>query len=39
VSAAAILLTSEAAIAEEPDDGKGGGMPDMSGMGGGMMGM
>tara|TARA_B100002051_G_scaffold276831_1_gene329860 strand:+ start:16225 stop:17889 length:1665 start_codon:yes stop_codon:yes gene_type:complete len=39
VSAAAILLTSEAAIADEPEDEKGGGMPDMSamgGMGGGM---
>jgi chaperonin GroEL len=34
VSAAAILLTSEAAIADEPDDDKA--MPDMSGMGGGM---
>lgn len=38
VSAAAILLTTEAAVADEPDDGKGG-MPDMSGMGGGMGGM
>ncbi len=40
VSAAAILLTTEAAIADEPEDGKGG-MPDMSGMGGmgGGMGM
>lgn len=38
VSAAAILLTSEAAIADEPDDDKGG-MPDMSAMGGGMPGM
>jgi len=40
VSAAAILLTSEAAIADEPEDDKGG-MPDMSGMGGmgGGMGM
>lgn len=40
VSAAAILLTSEAAIADEPEEG--GGMPDMSamgGMGGGMGGM
>lgn len=38
VSAAAIFLTSEAAIADEPDDDQGG-MPDMSGMGGmgGMM--
>jgi chaperonin GroEL len=39
VSAAAILLTSEAAIADEPEDEKGGGMPDMSGMGGMGMGM
>lgn len=41
VSAAAILLTSEAAIADEPEDDKGG-APDMSGMGGmggGMPGM
>lgn len=39
VSAAAILLTSEAAIADEPEEGKSG-MPDMSGMGGmGMGGM
>ncbi|MEX0917745.1 MAG: chaperonin GroEL [Candidatus Paceibacterota bacterium] len=38
VSAAAILLTSEAAVADEPDDDKPS-MPDMSGMGGmgGMM--
>jgi chaperonin GroEL len=34
VSAAAILLTTEAAIADEPEESKGGGMPDMSGMGG-----
>ena len=34
VSAAGILLTSEAAIADEPEEEKGGGMPDMSGMGG-----
>lgn len=37
VSAAGILLTSEAAIADEPEDEKGmpgGGMPDMGGMGG-----
>jgi len=39
VSAAGILLTSEAAIADEPEEEKGGGMPDMSGMGGGMGGM
>lgn len=41
VSAAAILLTTEAAIADKPEEG-GGGMPDMSamgGMGGGMPGM
>ena len=35
VSAAAILLTSEAAIADEPEEAKPtGGMPDMGGMGG-----
>lgn len=34
VSAAAILLTSEAAIADEPEDDKAPAMPDMSGMGG-----
>jgi chaperonin GroEL len=33
VSAAGILLTSECAIADEPEEGKSG-MPDMSGMGG-----
>jgi chaperonin GroEL len=33
VSAAAILLTTEAAIADAPEE-SGGGMPDMSGMGG-----
>lgn len=38
VSAAAILLTTECAIADEPEENKGG-MPDMSGMGGGMGGM
>lgn len=38
VSAAAILLTTEAAIADEPEDNKPV-MPDMSGMGGGMGGM
>ena len=37
VSAAGILLTTEAAIAEEPEDEKP--MPDMGGMGGGMPGM
>ena len=36
VSAAAILLTTEAAIADEPEKEGGSGMPDMSGMGGGM---
>jgi chaperonin GroEL len=36
VSAAAILLTTEAAIADEPEEGKGGGIPDMSGGMGGM---
>ena len=35
VSAAAIFLTTEAAIADEPEDDKPA-MPDMSGMGGGM---
>lgn len=34
VSAAAILLTTECAIADEPEEAKA--MPDMSGMGGGM---
>lgn len=37
VSAAGILLTTEAAVAEDPDEEKpaaGGGMPDMGGMGG-----
>jgi chaperonin GroEL len=38
VSAAAILLTSEAAIADKPEDDKPM-MPDMGGMGGGMPGM
>ena len=38
VSAAAILLTTEAAIADEPEENKPA-MPDMSGMGGGMGGM
>lgn len=38
VSAAAIFLTTEAAIADEPEDDKAA-MPDMSGMGGGMGGM
>jgi len=39
VSAAAILLTSECAIADKPEKEGAGGMPDMSGMGGGMPGM
>lgn len=39
VSAAAILLTTECAVADEPEETKGGGMPDMGGMGGGMGGM
>lgn len=39
VSAAAILLTSEAAIADEPEEGGTPAMPDMSGMGGMGMGM
>lgn len=38
VSAAGILLTSEAAIADEPEEDKPA-MPDMGGMGGGMGGM
>jgi chaperonin GroEL len=38
VSAAAVLLTTEAAIADEPEEGGTPAMPDMSGMGG-MMGM
>ena len=38
VSAVAILLTTEAAIADEPEPEKPG-MPDMGGMGGGMGGM
>jgi len=38
VSAAAVLLTSEAAIADEPEDDKPA-MPDMGGMAGGMPGM
>ena len=39
VSAAAILLTSEAAIADELEEGGAPAMPDMSGMGGMGMGM
>ena len=38
VSAAGVLLTAEAAIADEPEENKPA-MPDMSGMGGGMPGM
>ena len=38
VSAAAILLTTECAIADEPEENKSG-MPDMERMGGGMGGM
>ena len=39
VSAAGIMLTTEAAVADEPEDDDKAGMPDMSGMGGmgGMM--
>ncbi|MGB3165165.1 MAG: chaperonin GroEL [Alteraurantiacibacter sp.] len=39
-SVAGLLITTEAAISESPDDKPaGGGMPDMGGMGGGMGGM
>ncbi|WP_338242456.1 chaperonin GroEL [Aurantiacibacter hainanensis] len=39
-SVAGLLITTEAAIAEVPEDkSSGGGMPDMGGMGGGMGGM
>ena len=38
VSAAGILLTSEVAVADAPEEDKPG-MPDMGGMGGGMGGM
>jgi chaperonin GroEL len=38
-SAAAILLTTEAAVAEEPEEEKDGGAGGMGGMGGGMPGM
>ena len=38
-SVAGLLITTEAAVAESPSDDKGGGMPDMGGMGGGMGGM
>ncbi|KKL95344.1 hypothetical protein LCGC14_1855550 [marine sediment metagenome] len=33
-SVASLIITTEAMIADEPDDGKAGGMPDMGGMGG-----
>ena len=39
VSAAGILLTSEAAVADEPEEGGAPAMPDMGAMGGGMPGM
>lgn len=38
-SAAAMLITTEVAIADEPEEDKGGGVPNMGGMGGGMPGM
>jgi chaperonin GroEL len=38
-SVAGLLITTEAAIIDAPDDKAGGGMPDMGGMGGGMGGM
>ena len=38
-SVAGLLITTEAAISEVPEDKSGGGMPDMGGMGGGMGGM
>ncbi len=39
-SVASLLLTTEAMIADKPEEkGAGGGMPDMGGMGGGMPGM
>ncbi|HLQ84452.1 MAG TPA: chaperonin GroEL [Pseudogracilibacillus sp.] len=39
-SVAAMFLTTEAVVANKPEEGgAGGGMPDMSGMGGGMPGM
>jgi chaperonin GroEL len=38
-SVAGLLITTEAAISDAPDDKAGGGMPDMGGMGGGMGGM
>ena len=36
---AGILITTEAAVADAPKKGNGGGAPDMGGMGGGMGGM
>ncbi|MCH8133960.1 MAG: hypothetical protein IIA30_15520, partial [Myxococcales bacterium] len=38
-SVAGLLLTTEAMVAEKPEEKSGGGMPDMGGMGGGMPGM
>jgi chaperonin GroEL len=38
-SVAGLLITTEAAISDAPEDKSGGGMPDMGGMGGGMGGM
>ena len=38
-SVAGLLITTEAAISEAPEDKAAGGMPDMGGMGGGMGGM
>ena len=38
-SVAGLLITTEAAISDIPEDKSGGGMPDMGGMGGGMGGM
>ena len=38
-SVAAMFLTTEAVVADKPDENGGGGMPDMGGMGGGMPGM
>ncbi len=38
-SVAGLLITTEAAISDAPEDKAGGGMPDMGGMGGGMGGM
>jgi len=36
---AGLMLTTDCMVTELPDDKKGGGAPDMSGMGGGMGGM